>query len=99
MGVHPADLLTNQAVLDQKVYGHTSRALPVQAGIAPTSPETKLAALPTTRQIPATAKLEGWVGWNVRCPTRNLARARPGARAVTLLFSIMAVINFFKNRN
>ncbi len=45
----PADLLTNQAVLDPKVHGHTSRAPPV--GIEPTSPPTKVVALPTKPQI------------------------------------------------
>ena len=48
----PADSLTNQAVLDQKVHGHTSRAPPV--GIEPTSPPTKVVALPTKPQIPYT---------------------------------------------
>ena len=46
----PADLLNNQAVLDPKVHGHTSRAQPV--GVEPTSPPTKVVALPTKPKIP-----------------------------------------------
>ncbi len=46
----PAELLTNQTVLDPKVHCHTSRA--AQVGIEPTSPPTKVVALPTTPQIP-----------------------------------------------
>jgi hypothetical protein len=46
----PADLLTNQTVLNPKVHGHTSRAPPV--GIEPTSPPTQAVALPTKPQIP-----------------------------------------------
>ena len=45
----PADLLTNQTVLNSKVHGHTSRAPPV--GIEPTSPPTQAVALPTKPQI------------------------------------------------
>ncbi len=47
----PADLLTNQTVLDPKVHCHTSRA--PQVGIEPTSPPTKVVAVPTQPQIPA----------------------------------------------
>jgi hypothetical protein len=43
----PVDLLTNQTVLDPKV--HTSRE--PQVGIEPTSPPTKVVALPTKPQI------------------------------------------------
>jgi hypothetical protein len=49
-GGSPADLLTNQAVLDPRVHGHTSRA--PQVGIEPASPQTQAFALPTTPQIP-----------------------------------------------
>jgi hypothetical protein len=42
----PADLLTNQAVLDPKVHCHTSRALLV--GIEPVTPQSRAVALPTT---------------------------------------------------
>ena len=45
----PADLLTSQAVLNLTVHGHTSRAPPV--GINPTSPPTKVVALPTKPQM------------------------------------------------
>ncbi len=46
----PDDLLTNQMVLDPTVHCHTSRA--AQVGIEPTSPPTKVVALPTKPQIP-----------------------------------------------
>ncbi len=46
----PADLLTNQTVLDPKVHCHTLRAQ--QVGIEPTSHPTKGVALPTKPQIP-----------------------------------------------
>ncbi len=46
----PADLLTNQMVLDPKVHCHTSRA--PQIGIEPTSLLMKVVALPTKPQIP-----------------------------------------------
>ncbi len=45
----PADLLTDQTVLDPKVHCHTWRAQ--QVGIEPTSPLTKVVALPTKPQI------------------------------------------------
>ena len=38
-GGSPADLLINQAVLNPKVHGHTSRAPPV--GIEPTTPQSQ----------------------------------------------------------
>jgi hypothetical protein len=46
----PADLLTNQTVQDPKVHCHTLRAQQVE--IEPTSPPTRVVALPTMPQIP-----------------------------------------------
>ncbi len=46
IGGSPADLLTNQAVLNQKVHGHTSRAPPV--GIKPATPQLQAFAKPTS---------------------------------------------------
>ena len=45
----PAELLTNQTVLNQKVHDHTLRA--PQVGIKPTSPPMQAVALPTKPQI------------------------------------------------
>jgi hypothetical protein len=42
----PADFLTNQAILKQKVHCHTSMATPV--GIEPVTPQLQAVALPTT---------------------------------------------------
>jgi hypothetical protein len=50
MGGSPADLLTNQAVLNPKVHSHTSRAQPVE--IKPATPKSQAVALPTTPRIP-----------------------------------------------
>ncbi len=47
---YPADLSTNQTVLDPKVHCHTSRTQ--QVGIEPTSPPMKVVALPTKPHIP-----------------------------------------------
>ncbi len=44
----PADLITNQTVLDPKVHCHTSRAQ--QVGIEPTSPPTKVVWVKLPRQ-------------------------------------------------
>ncbi len=49
-GGSPADLLIDQAVLNPKGHGHTSRAQ--QVGIEPTTPQSQAVALPTTPQIP-----------------------------------------------
>ncbi len=64
----PADLLTNQTVLDPKVHCHTSRA--PQVGIEPTSSATEVVALPTKPQIP------------IR--TGDLSRFRPETRKILL---------------
>jgi hypothetical protein len=60
----PADLLANQTVLDPKVHCHTSRAQ--QVGIKPTSPPTKVVALPTEPQIPIYVVYVVYV-FNVNC--------------------------------
>jgi hypothetical protein len=58
----PADLLTNQTVLDPKAHCHTLRAQHV--GIEPTSPLTKVVALPTKPQIPHTNNKVMQNHWN-----------------------------------